>query len=729
MRSIFLSIICLAFTLALGAQGLRKKLADEYFNALAYESAAPIYKDLGNPTLKGKGENWDVVRKGALSYFLSQNYTQAASMYEALYKAGLCTPEDNHNYAEVLRVLGKYDAAATIMDAMAAQNPNDTWAHEYAQDKNYFTELKLDSANFKVKKVPFSKGLGDFSPMLFKDNILFTSYRHNEAFVNRVFGWDQTFFVNTYISKPNKKGEYTSAKLVKIAGNKELVPHDGPYAISETNGLAMVTMNIPGTYGKTDIVRLGLFYTTIDPNTFPKGIDKKNIKPFEYNSTAYNVGHACFSADGNTLYFASDMPGGFGKSDIYKSTWVNGSWSKPENLGEKINTAYDEMFPSISHDGDLFFASKGWVGLGGLDIFMARHLNGSFEEAENLGYPVNTRFDDFGITLNKEGNKAYFTSNRGDYYDRIYETNMYVPEFKLDIIVTENNSNKTPLPNTEVTIKNLTTGTEEKVMTDSLGRIEHKLKKNTNYELVTTKEDYASESSYTVSTMGKLKSENFQADMTMRSLKVEVLVKIIDKETKQPLTGAKVKIKNETTGTLDEYLTDANGDIKFITDRKKDFSFTSHFHSHKDGSGAFNTKVDNNQDKLNLTFEMEMIKKGDVFVINDIYFDYNKATLRVESIQELNKLSDFLLENTNIKVELSAHTDSRGAAKDNQTLSQKRAQSCVDYLIKKGVPKANIVAKGYGESKLVNKCADKVECTEEEHQANRRTEIKVLSVK
>src|SRR5690606_308518 len=126
---------------------------------------------------------------------------------------------------------------------------------------------------------------------------------------------------------------------------------------------------------------------------------------------------------------------------------------------------------------------------------------------------------------------------------------------------------------------------------------------------------------------------------------------------------------------------------------------------------------------------LDAIKKGDVFVINNIFYDYNKSSLRSESETELNKLADFLLENTNIKIELSSHTDSRGGDSYNKRLSQKRAQSCVDYLIRKGVSKSNIVAKGYGESKLLNKCDDGVECSEEEHQQNRRTEIKILQVK
>ena len=539
----FLLIVFLGCVAGVHAQGLRKRLADEYFSELAYESAAPIYKELGTQTIKGKNQDWDVVRKGALSYYLSQNYAQSEKLYEALYKAGNCTPEDNHNYAEVLRILGKYDQAATIIKAMLAVNPNDAWSKEYEQDNDYYTELKLDSVNFKIKKVPFSKGLGDFAPMLFKNQILFASYRSNEAFVNRVFGWDQTYFVNTYVATPDKKGQYKSAKLVKLGGNKELVPHDGPYAISEASSMAMVTVNIPGKYGKKDIVRLGLFYTTIDANTFPKNINRKDLKPFPYNSVEYNIGHACFSPDGNTLYFSSDMPGGYGKSDIYRSTWTNGSWSKPENLGDKINTAYDDMFPSISQEGDLFFASKGHVGLGGLDIFLCRHSNGNFDEPENLGYPLNTQFDDFGITLNKEGNMAYFTSNRGDYYDRIYQTNMYVPEFILNGVVTENNTDKTPLPNTEVLIKNLTTGTEEKITTDSLGQFHHPLKKNTKYEVITLKDNYESKDVFSVSTMGKQESENFDANLQLKALTVEVNVKIVDKETKLPISGATVKLK------------------------------------------------------------------------------------------------------------------------------------------------------------------------------------------
>ncbi len=726
---LFFSILFLILAVSLSAQGMRKKLADDYFNALAYESAAPIYKDLGSNTLKGKSQDWDVVRKGALSYFLSQNYVQSEKLYSAMFTANQTNAEDNHNYAEVLRVLGKYDQAATVIKAIAVSDPQDVWAQNYLKDNQYFSDLKRDSATYKIKKLPFSKGLGDFAPMLYKENILFTSYRHNEAFVNRVFGWDQTFFVNTYIARPDKNGEYKSAQIVKMGGSKELIPHDGPYAVDENHSITMVTMNIPGTYGKTEIVRLGLFFSPVDANTFPKGTNKVDLQPFPYNSTQYNVGHACFSPDGNTLYFASDMPGGFGKSDIYKSTYSNGSWGKPENLGSTINTAYDEMFPSISHDGDLFYASKGLVGLGGLDIFMARHSNGNFEEPENLGYPINTSADDFAITLTKEGNKAYFSSNRGDHYDRIYETNMYVPEFILNGIVTENNTNKTPLPNTEVVIKNLTTGTEEKMMTDSTGHFKHKLRKNTSYEVTTQKEDYESQDVYTVSTVGKIKSENFDATLQLKSIKVNVKIKIIDKETKKPLVGVKVKLKDDGTGNIIEYQTDSEGNLSFISDRKHDYSLTSHFHSHKDGTGAFNTRVAKEVELVEATFEMEQIKKGDVFVFNHIFYDYNKATLRDESTEELDKLAGFLLENLNIKVELSAHTDSRGTAKDNLNLSQKRAQSCVNYLIKKGIPKENIVAKGYGEEKLVNSCTDGVECTEEQHQANRRTEIKVLSVK
>src|SRR5688572_4229974 len=337
-----LLIILLVCVAGLNAQGVRKKLADEYFSEMAYESAAPIYKDLSTQTMKGKNQNWEVVRRAALSYYLSQNFVQSERMYQALFKAGYCNNEDDHNYAEVLRILGKYEEANSVMQVILAADPENVWAKEYILDKTYYTDLKLDSANYTIKKLPFSKGYGDFGPMLYGDKMLFTSYRHNQAFVNRPFGWDQTFFVNTYVSVPNKKGEYRSAKMVKLSAGKHLVPHDGPYAISDATNLAMVTMNIPGTYGKKDVIRLGLFSTTVDAGSFPSKVSK-SVTPFEFNNTDYNIAHACFTADGSTIYFSSDKPGGFGKSDIYRSTFINGAWSNPENLGAKINTAYDEM--------------------------------------------------------------------------------------------------------------------------------------------------------------------------------------------------------------------------------------------------------------------------------------------------------------------------------------------------------------------------------------------------
>jgi outer membrane protein OmpA-like peptidoglycan-associated protein len=142
----------------------------------------------------------------------------------------------------------------------------------------------------------------------------------------------------------------------------------------------------------------------------------------------------------------------------------------------------------------------------------------------------------------------------------------------------------------------------------------------------------------------------------------------------------------------------------------------------------FNCTTNKTQLEARQDVSLEKIKAGTKFTIENVFYDFAKATLREESKSELDKLADFLLKNDNIKVELSSHTDSRGSDSQNQKLSQARAQSCVDYLLSKGVKKENIIAKGYGESKLVNRCKNGVNCSEEEHQANRRTEIKVLSV-
>jgi len=203
-------------------------------------------------------------------------------------------------------------------------------------------------------------------------------------------------------------------------------------------------------------------------------------------------------------------------------------------------------------------------------------------------------------------------------------------------------------------------------------------------------------------------------------------IQVQEKKSKTPISGANVAIYNQETKKEKTLQTDENGYLELTVDRFQGY----YTNASKKGyiSAETNFKTTGYSDKfVVLELELSKISLGERFKIDNIFYDYDAATLREESEIALDKLAEFILEN-GLKIELSSHTDSRGSKRYNQTLSQRRAQSCVDYLIEKGVPKSKIVARGYGESKLVNHCKDGAECSEEEHQENRRTEVKILGL-
>lgn len=702
------------------SQGLKRKMADQYFEMLDYSKAAPIYDELAAKTVKGQSSAWDAVRLAAESNHKSMNYKKAEKWYEELEKSGQMTDEDYISYIDVLRQNNKHNEALTYIEKQYQKHPDNQVLGGYVQHKNYASDLDDGNSPNKVKALPFNTGLGDYAPSYYKDGLVYASRKRNSGFVNRKFLWDNSYFSGVYYVGKTKDGK-SFARHGKMLGKPFFSkPHDGPVTFSRDYKTAVITMNDPGKTEKNELVRLMLFIAKADD----KGKWSKAEK-FPYNSQDYSVMHPSLSADGKTLYFASDMPGGQGGFDLYKSELENGSWSQPVNLGPAINTSKNEVFPFVDEHNELFFASDGHVGLGGLDIFKS---GSDRSTVENMEAPINSNNDDFGFIVNEDGNLGYFTSNRGDLTDRIYEAEIQVAEFILDVTVTYDDCNNTPVKDQKVAVLNKKTGITDSLTTNESGKVNLKLKRNTAYVVTASRKAYKLLGEGSANTTGKIKSETFTADLQLASLTIDVKGKCYDKTSSKPLSEVKVTITRKSDKKTWEATSDAQGMVEVTLERNEEYTFNYYVHGYKEGSETISTADAKCKAGLDINLPLEEIKKGDVFVINNIFYDYNQATLRKESESELNKLADFLLDNNNIKIELSSHTDSRGGDSYNKRLSQKRAQSCVDYLIKKGVNKNNIVARGYGETKLLNKCGNGVDCTEEEHQQNRRTEIKILQV-
>lgn len=383
-----------------------------------------------------------------------------------------------------------------------------------------------------------------------------------------------------------------------------------------------------------------------------------------------NVGTPHLSKDGNLLLFSSNAKGGFGGRDLYYATRTGTGWSNPVNLGEEINTSGNELFPYLAEDGTLYFSSDGHSGMGGLDIFSAQRVSSNsnrWHEVKNLKYPYNSGGDDFGFVIDQAAPAG---------------------------------------PNDPVRMSGYFSSSRAGGKGgDDIYRF---VKRNENIYVLE----------------GVVK-ENVFADPDNPDSE------IIDT---QPLNGAKVLLrKYERTRpvNVDSIVVDEDGQFRFELERETAYQVTGSKQDYFTRSENVSTRGKRSLDEVTITLYVELILdrifRDREIVIPNIYYDFDEVFLREESKKVLDTLVVMLEENPNIKLEIGAHTDTRGSRAYNQRLSQGRAQSVVDYLIENGISQERLIARGYGMSNPVNDCLPGVECEEEEHQENRRTTFRVMA--
>ncbi len=723
-RGIYIFFISIVSILLLNgiafSQGLKSKLADEYYASWDYYKAFDLYNDLAKQHQKGKRKNWEEVRKAAYTSLYIRNYAKSLEWFSYLDKNGQLTEEDYLNYIDVLCKNKKYQEAVEKGKEFNQKYPSNYKGILIAQNPDIFNQINSYQIASNISPLNFNSKLGDYCPVFYEDGIVFSSSRKNNAFIQRRFGWDNSYFCDIYLASYKDKNAniFKSPKIFSSAFNSPL--HDATITFDEKFSKAIFSRNEIKKKAGKEILVLKLYQSEKDS----KG---KWTKPAQLNidSKGYSVSHPCLTADGKMLLFVSDMPGGFGGTDIWYSKWENNSWSTPINAGNIVNTPGDEMFPTLDVENKLFFSSNGHVGLGGLDIFMS-DLNFSF--VENMGLGINSYADDFHFILNNKTNTGYFTSDREDFVDKIFSSKVEIPQFIADIQLIADNCKNTILPNQTFVLKDKTSNKTIELVTDKNGKVMVTIPHNSTYELVLNQSPWMLKDGVTISTRGKTKSEKITVKAYLYSPNVEVKTTVKDAKSEVPLNNANVRITN--LDTQQEVVVKTLSELPNYIQLQK--GHTYNIEVFLPGYLKYSKDFELNDkciDTLNVAVNLDKIKKGDKFVVNNIFYDLGKADLRPESMIELDKLAQFLIENSNIKVELSSHTDSRASDKFNMKLSQKRAESAVKYLISKGVNKNNIIAKGYGETQLVNRCSNGVNCTEEEHQANRRTEIKILEVK
>lgn len=492
MKKLFITTILVLAIVSGYAQNKHTEKADNLFQSYQYVAAIDEYLKLTN-TSKA---NAYVYKKLADSYYNIFNMDEAAKWYaKAITKKQ--DAETYYRYAQCLKAQGKYQEANQQMSTFSDLEPNDQRAKEFKVNPNYIPALADKGKLFDVGQATInSKDYSDFGTFLDDSNTLYFVSTRNTS--NRTDKWVDQPYLDIYQVTRSIDGKLSEAKNVSELNSSF---HDGPVTISSDGNTIFFARDghAEGAYkidkkSNTRVSQQGIYKAT--------KVDGKwtNIQALPFNSKTYSVSHPSLSKDRKTLYFASNMPGGLGDTDIWKVS-VNGSnYGKPENLGVSVNTSDKEGFPFISDDGVLYFSSRGHQGYGGLDVYKVDVKANS--KAVNVGSPVNTASDDFSFSFNTKHSIGYFSSNR-DGIDNIYTATPVCVAQLIAIVKDKTTGNV--VSNATVEILDDKNNSIASKTTNASGEVAYDVNCNTNYKLQVSKLNYEIASSTTTTTYGEQK--------------------------------------------------------------------------------------------------------------------------------------------------------------------------------------------------------------------------------
>ena len=612
--------------------------AEKQYDKYAYIDAIKTYERIYEKGYKSD----DMLLKLGNAYYFNAEFEKAAKYYAELYTS----KEDQdaefyYRYAQSLRAIKDYAKADAMMEKFNAKSGNDSRGKLFAKNRDYLAEIKKNSGRYTIENAGVNSEYSDYGPAYMGTKVVFASARDTGNFSKRKHTWTGQNFTNLYGADLTEDGAL--GKVDKYGKKLNSKFHESTPAFTKDGKTVYFTRNNfldKRGYDGQKVTLLKIYKATLVEDKWT------DITELPFNSDNFQTAHPALSPDGKTMYFASDREGSIGKSDIFKvKINEDGSFGEPINLGPTVNTEGRETFPFVTAKNELYFASDGQPGIGGLDIFIAQiKEDGSIKEALNIGEEANSPKDDFALIINTDNNKGFLSSNRdgGNGSDDIYKFVEKKPIWCKQILfgVITDEDTKLPLANVKVTLSDEKFNKIKEVIIDATGKYEFtEVECGTKYYVKAELEDYTTKEPAVM-----LKDENGETELNIEIKTTKCVVKIGD-------------------------------DL------------------------------------------------ANCFKINLIYFDLDKWNIRPDAAVDLAKLLDVLEKNPTMKINIRSHTDSRASFAYNDKLSKNRAKSTKEWLIKKGIDASRLASEGLGETQLVNKCADNVQCTEEEHQLNRRSEF------
>lgn len=770
-KFLILLIVFFSLNIPINSQTNTFSKGDKKFAQLKYQSALKSYLKL---LKQNPADSVKIQEKIAACYSILDNTQNAEIWYKKAIQNGEKSNEIKFALAQVLRQNGKYDEAKNIL----LQMPENNNAKNIVAGLNNLKDLMYDNSAYQIQLAATNKKRGEFASGFLTGNtpLIATNCNCNTPAAD----WKSNSFNKLNLLKDSTK--LKAVKGLKIKGFKGI--SSATFSPENKELIFAASKFVKNEKGKQ--IQIKLYSTTYPIKS------KKDILELPFNSEEYSNTHPAISLDGNTLYFVSDRSGGFGGSDIYVVKKENGKWTAPKNLGSEINTPQNETYPFIASDNTLYFSSNGREGLGGYDIYKSTIENGKWLKAENLNTPINTNANDFAFVLDSANKAGYFSSDRtgGKGKSDIYKFNFDATKlsykilikvreagtFKIlsdavatiknnkfsanksgEILVSVKGSDKTKLDvfapgykpfsqivtrknagtitveltpdifQLNITIKEKESGfplrdvsvslkdAQKNIVTfvsDSLGQINTPILSG-EYTVFSFDYDSLSDQFNTSVASNGTVSRNYQLSKKNFTVSIPLLANCF---------SSQVNVTDLKTGEVFSVKPNVNGDVRLELHLENQYVI-----EHNLRKDTISTHGLFPGDEIEGPCKF---KVGQKWIVNNVFYDYNKSNIRTDAAHALDDLVRIMNEHPSLQIQLASYTDCRGSKKYNDLLSLSRAKAAIDYIVAKGIRLKRLVAAGFGERKPVNNCtcepSNKSECTEEQHQANRRTEVKVL---
>jgi outer membrane protein OmpA-like peptidoglycan-associated protein len=541
--------------------------------------------------------------------------------------------EWNLYLGEALMRNGRYAEAQTYLAKYIELNKADLKAIRMFNSCDSLEVYFRDTTLYTISELRYNaRGINVFSPAYYRNGIVFISDMSYKGLSKTKSDLTGKRYLDLFYAKKTDRGNWLDPEPLRGEINGRF--NEGPVVFSKDFNKVYFTRNNYSS-NKIEKNRKSINVLKIYEANFVDGLWKIN-QPLELTDAEYSVGHPALNSNGDILYFVSNIPWGYGGTDIYYSKKNGNKWSPPINMGPVINSEGNEMFPFLQNDSLLNFASDGKGGLGGLDVFEAKCINGTWSAPFNLGSPVNSSQDDFSFIADSSGLNGYFSSGRLGGSDKLFA-------------------------------------------------------------------------------------------FTKNPPKLVIKVKVTDEKTHIPIANALVTVKKDGK-VLIASKSDEEGSVRLMVDPDHDYDFTCDDRNYYLRKSAISTVGRRFSDTLNTDIQLKKIQLNKPIVWFGINFKKKTVDIKPSGKDAIDLLFDLLNENPRLEVEIGSYTDTRGSDLDNLKLTQQRADFILNYFAEKGLNPNRFVAKGYGETKLLNKCVNGLLCIEEEHETNNRIELMIRNI-